>query len=95
MEDELINIEDELIDIENDVLSDEHMRSGSASFDPWCYEEKIVLYYWLVENFKKKGINCFKGVHGDYVVSFHGGSSGLGNMGSPDSVIVSTLITKT
>ena len=66
------------------------LNGGTNSFDTWGDSVRSLLYFFLINEFKKKEINFFHGEHGKYVVFYRSGHNGRGgmDMGSPDSMVI-------
>lgn len=68
-------------------------NNGYESFDTWGNDTRSMLYFFLINEFKEKGINSFTGENGKYLVHFRHGHIGRGgmDMGSPDSMVVEKI----
>ena len=66
------------------------LNGGTNSFDTWGDSVRSMLYFFLINEFKERGLNFFRGEKGSYIVFFRHGNDGRGgmDMGSPDSMVV-------
>jgi hypothetical protein len=69
------------------------LNGGTKSFDTWGCSVRSMLYFFLINEFKEKGINFFRGKHDSYIVFFLRGhySKGGMDMGSPDSMVIQRI----
>ena len=63
-------------------------NNGYESFDNWGNEVRSNLYLFLINEFRDKNINFFKGDNGNYIVYFMQGGNGGGMGGSPETMTV-------
>jgi len=88
-----MSMNERLREIERLVITDKGAVSGVASFDSWGGDKRSMLYFFLIDNFKKKRVNYFGGVAGKYIVYFDNAREGIGtSMGSPDTAIVEKVL---